>query len=332
MSTALVERNHHAIVPAAAETVEAPVVLGPAPAAARYSIDDLDFMARHVAASRLFPEIQNASAAFALMLRCQAEGIHPGLATATFHVIEGKPSMRADAMHARFLQAGGRVKWGETTAEVCEATFVHPDFAPDGFPVRITFAELDKAGVTRGKDGLKANWKRFPRSMLRARCISEGIRAVHPGIVAGIYTPEEVQDFDDPPPPKAVAVANTAAPKPQWREIPPPKPRAKAADLIPASADGPMNATELDERLARDCEQNGLDFDAAKATVRDHLKSRGVTQRTRIVNEECLLAWRHYEGWRDAALKAWDEELDREPVKVGETPAGEVIDDGIGHE
>ena len=31
--------------------------------------------------------------------------------------------------------------------------------------------------------------------MLRARCISEGIRTVFPACVAGVYTPEEVADF-----------------------------------------------------------------------------------------------------------------------------------------
>jgi hypothetical protein len=35
--------------------------------------------------------------------------------------------------------------------------------------------------------------------MLRARCISEGIRAVYPGCVVGVYTPEEVQDFQPAP-------------------------------------------------------------------------------------------------------------------------------------
>ena len=31
--------------------------------------------------------------------------------------------------------------------------------------------------------------------MLRARCVSEGIRSVYPGCVVGVYTPEEIQDF-----------------------------------------------------------------------------------------------------------------------------------------
>jgi hypothetical protein len=45
--------------------------------------------------------------------------------------------------------------------------------------------------------------------MLRARVISMGVRMVLPGVVMGIYTPEEVQDFDLPP------AAPTPAPAPR---------------------------------------------------------------------------------------------------------------------
>lgn len=40
---------------------------------------------------------------------------------------------------------------------------------------------------------------KFPRAMLSARVVSEGCRAVYPAVVCGLYTPEEVQDFDDQP-------------------------------------------------------------------------------------------------------------------------------------
>tara|TARA_R100000995_G_scaffold83974_1_gene61313 strand:+ start:59 stop:712 length:654 start_codon:yes stop_codon:yes gene_type:complete len=41
------------------------------------------------------------------------------------------------------------------------------------------------------------NWRNYPRQMLTARVISEGVRTVFPGVIAGMYAPEEVQDFDD---------------------------------------------------------------------------------------------------------------------------------------
>jgi hypothetical protein len=58
----------------------------------------------------------------------------------------------------------------------------------------------------------KENWRNYPRAMLRARCISEGIRTVFPACVAGVYTPEEVQDFA---PPKGRIVDIPPEPEPE---------------------------------------------------------------------------------------------------------------------
>ncbi|HSG21121.1 MAG TPA: hypothetical protein VLA31_10150, partial [Burkholderiaceae bacterium] len=47
------------------------------------------------------------------------------------------------------------------------------------------------------KAGLLGNqtWTKYPRQMLRSRCISEGIRTVFPGVVVGTYSEEEGQDM-----------------------------------------------------------------------------------------------------------------------------------------
>jgi hypothetical protein len=45
--------------------------------------------------------------------------------------------------------------------------------------------------------GLTGNptWKKFPRQMLKARCISEAVRGIFPGVLSGLYAPEEVSDI-----------------------------------------------------------------------------------------------------------------------------------------
>jgi hypothetical protein len=73
----------------------------------------------------------------------------------------------------------------------CRAVFTSPY---SEIEVSWTIADATRAGLV-GKN----TWRGYPRSMLRARCISEGIRAVNPGCVCGIYTPEEVADFDAVP-------------------------------------------------------------------------------------------------------------------------------------
>jgi hypothetical protein len=59
-----------------------------------------------------------------------------------------------------------------------------------------------KAAGLGGKD----NWRSYPRQMLRARVISEGVRATFPAVLNGMYTPEEVGEFDAPRPARAVKV------------------------------------------------------------------------------------------------------------------------------
>jgi len=104
-------------------------------------LQDIQHMAEVAASSKMFG-FKNPQEAMAIMLLCQAEGLHPAIA-----------------------QGGSlEVTW--------------------------TLKQAKEIGIAS-----KDNWKNYPRAMLRARVISEGIRAVFPGCVVGVYTPEEVADF-----------------------------------------------------------------------------------------------------------------------------------------
>jgi hypothetical protein len=129
--------------------------------------------------------------AIALMAICEAEGLHPAKAVQEYHIIQGRPALKADAMLARFQAAGGKVKWTSMTDQRVAGEFSHPQ----GGSVEIdwTIDMAKRAGLTKNP-----TWNQYPRAMLRARCISEGIRTVYPGVTVGTYTPEEVQDMDPP--------------------------------------------------------------------------------------------------------------------------------------
>lgn len=143
-------------------------------------------LAESFARSRLFG-IENADQALALMALCEAEGLHPAIAVRDYHIIKGKPALKSDAMLARFQAAGGKVRWICMSDTKVEGEFSHP--AGGSVTIDWDKQRAETAGFW-GKD----NWKKFPRAMLRARTISEGIRSVFPGVVAGVYTPEEMQD------------------------------------------------------------------------------------------------------------------------------------------
>lgn len=129
-----------------------------------------------------------------LAMQCLAEGKAPLELAKTYHIIEGKLTMRSDAMLGRYLAVGGKVKWTERSDKRVAATWTCDGNETE---IVVTIEEMTKNGVAVGKDGrtLKTNWQRFPRQMLTARVISEAVRLLCPQIVSGIYTPEEVYDF-----------------------------------------------------------------------------------------------------------------------------------------
>jgi hypothetical protein len=154
--------------------------------------NDMQQMAEVAAGSKMFG-FKNTQEAMAIMLLCQAENLHPAVAMRDFHVIQGRPALKADAMLARFQQAGGKVEWKEYTDAKVTGLFSHPQGG--SLEVSWSLQQAKAIGIAN-----KDNWKNYPRAMLRARVVSEGIRSVYPGCVVGVYTPEEVQDFAPPVP------------------------------------------------------------------------------------------------------------------------------------
>lgn len=157
------------------------------------SIETIERMASLGSKSGLFG-IKSPEQAAALMLIAQAEGISPALALRDYHVISGRPTLKADAILARFQQAGGKVRWVKLTDQEATAVFSHPA----GGEVEISWTmEMAKKAQLLGN----GTWQKYSRAMLRSRCISEGVRTVYPGVVCGVYTPEEIESIDAAPAP-----------------------------------------------------------------------------------------------------------------------------------
>lgn len=249
-------------------------------------VQDIEVMAQAVAKSGLFG-LRTAEQAMALMLIAQAEGQHPAIAARDYHIIQGRPALRADAMLARFQAAGGAVRWVDYTDDKVTGVFSHPQ----GGEITVTWdmARAKKAGL-----GGKDNWMKFPRQMLRARCISEGVRSVYPGVVVGTYTEEEVEDM---PPPKShkekVAAVEKVIEGERVEEPEKPKPKfgvqpGMIDDLLTklgaAQSDGDLEALRLrivelkEAKRISDAEASRLraEFVARKAVVSKIEKARTI--------------------------------------------------------
>lgn len=199
------------------------------------SLPEMDDVAKKLSASGLMGPKTTPEMVFGLMLLCQCEGLNPIAAMKRYHIVEGRPSMRADAMQAEFLAHGGAIIFHVRTDEMVAATLFSDKTkvddaarkrAKDRFAtmwaldcetddqkraklmvevsehsiegeetIIRTFADCQAKGITEGRDGTKANWKTSPRQMLTARVITEGVRLVNPGLIAGIYNEDETADI-----------------------------------------------------------------------------------------------------------------------------------------
>lgn len=135
-------------------------------------------------------------------MACLAKRCDPLSLAERYHLIQGKLSMKADAMLAGLHERGGKHRIIQRTAEGADIEISH-----EGQTQRFTLtwdeAQQEKfvwgKPDKQGKQEIKDNYA-TPRSrmqMLWARVVSDGVRAMCPGVVVGTYTPEEIQDFTD---------------------------------------------------------------------------------------------------------------------------------------
>ncbi len=143
----------------------------------------------------------------ALMLLAQAEGKHPAIAAQEYDIINGRPALNSKSALARFQSAGGTISWTKRTDTEASAVFSHK--AGGSLEITWTMDRAKNAGLTT-----KDNWRKFPAQMLSARVVAEGVRAVFPACLSGLYTVEEVQDFDEEKPAKAEPRNVTPAERP----------------------------------------------------------------------------------------------------------------------
>jgi hypothetical protein len=248
-----------------------------APGTGLAPIAELERAADAMAKSGFFG-IKTREEGVALMLLAQANNEHFTSAVRDYHIISGRPAMKADAMLARFQKAGGSVKWITLTDSKVEAKFSHPQ----GGEVTITWDD-ERVAQAELKNPMH---KKYPRQMKRARAISEGIRTVFPGAITGQYTVEEVQDmaYEE----KVVAEGAVVA----AASVDPPKPIGKA--------EGEQGTGMTDEEI--------LEHEAAIKEAPDADKLRGAFSS----------AWKHAGEVKDETSRVFFKHLyDERKAKEG---------------
>lgn len=161
-------------------------------------MEDISRLGVAVAKSGWFGSIGQSTGEMIAMTMLQ-ERISPVTFKKKYHIMtDGSLSVASRAIVSAFKRLGGKMKLHEVGKDKCDITFSY-----DGNELRyaVTLQEfIDNGVAVSAKTGaLKDNWAKFSGDMLYARCCSFAIRKVCPEADDGLYTSEEVADFDDAP-------------------------------------------------------------------------------------------------------------------------------------
>jgi hypothetical protein len=141
--------------------------------------------------SGMFVDIKSSSQAMVKIMAGQEFGIPPFAAMSGIHLIQGKPTIGAGLMAQR-VKKSGKYTYNvlQLNDSICEIEFIQ---LPKTILGKSTFTIEDAK-----KAGTK-NIDRFPKNMLFARAISNGVRWFTPDIYDSVvYVPEEMQEVEQP--------------------------------------------------------------------------------------------------------------------------------------
>ena len=143
-------------------------------------LDTLFRLAKALAMSGLFKDAKDASQALAKILVARDLGLSPTEGLMGIHIVEGKPELSAN-LQASFVKRapGYDYRIVEHTDEVCEISYTH-----EGKEIgrsRFSMDDARRAGLAN-----RGPWKSYPRNMLFARAMSNGVAFHCPGVTGGM--------------------------------------------------------------------------------------------------------------------------------------------------
>lgn len=147
-------------------------------------LNEIMSIGKAFAESGMFADTKSAAQAIVKIQAGQEIGIPPFAAMTGIHIIQGKPAIGAGLMAAR-VKGSGKYDYEvkEQTDKICSIDF----YQGKKMIGNSTFtAEDAKKAATKNMD-------KFPKNMLFARAMSNGIKWFTPDVFAGpVYTPEEL--------------------------------------------------------------------------------------------------------------------------------------------
>ncbi len=148
-------------------------------------VSEIITMAKTFSESGMFSDTKSMAQAFVKIQAGQEVGIPPFASMSGIHIIQGKPTIGAGII-ASCIKGSGKYdyKVAEMSDKICSINFFQgtENIGNSTF----TIEDAKKAGTK--------NIDKFPKNMLFARAISNGVKWYCPDVFAGpVYVPEEME-------------------------------------------------------------------------------------------------------------------------------------------
>lgn len=167
------------------------------------SVDEMMKWADTIIEGGLLPDsISEPEQVITIVQHGQELGLTPHIALNNLHVIAGRPVVSSSMLGA--LLKKRNVEW---IIEQDFETYTGPDGVEDKKTTykfywkskvvdkvmeathSITWRQMEVAGYTT-----KHNWGKYPKEMMRARCLASAVRALFPEVLMGMYSDLEIND------------------------------------------------------------------------------------------------------------------------------------------
>jgi hypothetical protein len=151
----------------------------------KHTATEIMSIGKAFAESGMFPDIKSAAQAIVKIQAGAELGIAPFAAMSGIHIISGKPTIGAGVM-AAMVKSSGKYDYRivEQTEKKCSIDYYQGSEMIGNST--FTIEDAKKAGTK--------NTDKFPRNMLFARAMSNGVKWYTPDVFAGpVYVPEEME-------------------------------------------------------------------------------------------------------------------------------------------
>lgn len=159
-----------------------------------------EMAAKLSASGALPPSIKNGAQLGMVFLAGFEAGMTPMESVQSFYIVNGRVTIFGDAVPRQLKRAGYKVTWNVVSAEEASVTIT----APDGqtYTESFTIEEAKQAGLLS-----KDNWIKYPKDMLRWKCLGRAVRFFCPEVLFGTYIKEDIEaEIVDVQPPKNAPV------------------------------------------------------------------------------------------------------------------------------